>query len=58
VTIGLSVIAHGITAAPLARRYARWYESHSRERRPVMESLPTPCQRTRGTANPNSGALA
>jgi NhaP-type Na+/H+ or K+/H+ antiporter len=29
VTIGLSVIAHGITVAPLARRYARWYESHS-----------------------------
>ena len=28
VTIGLSVIAHGITAAPLATRYARWYESH------------------------------
>jgi hypothetical protein len=28
VTIRLSVIAHGITAAPLASRYARWYESH------------------------------
>ena len=23
-TVGLSVIAHGITATPLARRYARW----------------------------------
>jgi NhaP-type Na+/H+ or K+/H+ antiporter len=57
VTIGLSVIAHGITAAPLARRYARWYEAHSRER-PVMESVPTPDHRTRGTPNPNSGALA
>lgn len=57
VTIGLSVIAHGITAAPLARRYAGWYESHSRERRPVMESLPAPDQRTRGTSNSNSGAL-
>jgi NhaP-type Na+/H+ or K+/H+ antiporter len=48
VTIGLSVIAHGITAAPLARRYARWYESHPRNRVPPMESLPTPHHRTRG----------
>jgi sodium/hydrogen antiporter len=57
VTIGLSVIAHGITAAPLARRYARWYESHSPERRPVMESLRTPDHRTRGTPDPKPGAL-
>ena len=27
-TVGLSVFAHGITAAPLARRYARWYGRH------------------------------
>jgi NhaP-type Na+/H+ or K+/H+ antiporter len=47
VTIGLSVIAHGITAAPLARRYARWYESHSRDR-VVMESVPAPDHRIRG----------
>ena len=26
VTVGLSVFAHGLTAAPLAGRYARWYE--------------------------------
>jgi NhaP-type Na+/H+ or K+/H+ antiporter len=58
VTIGLSVIAHGITAAPLAGRYARWYESHSRDRLPVMESLATPGHRTRGVPDPNSGALA
>ena len=25
-TVGLSVFAHGLTAAPLAGRYARWYE--------------------------------
>jgi NhaP-type Na+/H+ or K+/H+ antiporter len=31
VTIGLSVLAHGLTAAPLANRYAAWYESHPRE---------------------------
>jgi len=37
-TIGLSVLAHGITAAPLASRYADWYESHPGDHRPVMES--------------------
>jgi NhaP-type Na+/H+ or K+/H+ antiporter len=58
VTIGLSVIAHGITAAPLARRYAHWYESHSRDHLPVMESLSTPDHRTRGTPKPSSEALA
>jgi sodium/hydrogen antiporter len=30
-TIGLSVLAHGLTAAPLANRYAAWFESHPRE---------------------------
>jgi NhaP-type Na+/H+ or K+/H+ antiporter len=58
VTIGLSVIAHGITAAQLARRYARWYESHSRDHLPVMESLSTPDHRTRGAPNRNPEALA
>jgi len=28
VTIGLSVLAHGLSAAPLADRYATWFESH------------------------------
>jgi NhaP-type Na+/H+ or K+/H+ antiporter len=49
-TIGLSVFLHGITAAPLADRYVRWYESHSGARRPVMESLPAPAHRPRGAA--------
>jgi sodium/hydrogen antiporter len=30
VTVGLSVFAHGITAAPLANRYATWLEAHPR----------------------------
>jgi sodium/hydrogen antiporter len=47
-TVGLSVAAHGLTAAPLARRYARWYEQHAPHRRPVMESVPTPHHRPRG----------
>ena len=29
-TVGLSVFAHGLSAAPLADRYARWYERHPR----------------------------
>jgi NhaP-type Na+/H+ or K+/H+ antiporter len=36
--IGLSVLAHGLTAAPLANRYATWYESHPREAMPGFES--------------------
>src|SRR3954447_625812 len=27
-TIGFSVLAHGLTAAPLSRRYAAWFTSH------------------------------
>jgi sodium/hydrogen antiporter len=36
-TIGLSVLAHGLTAAPLANRYATWYESHPRDATPAFE---------------------
>ena len=35
VAIGLSVLAHGLTAAPLARRYAGWFVTH-----PEAQSLP------------------
>jgi sodium/hydrogen antiporter len=38
VTIGLSVLLHGITAAPLAERYADWYASHPSHKRPPLES--------------------
>lgn len=54
VTIGLSVLAHRITAAPLARRYARWYESHPPDGRPVMESFPPPTVRNPRNAEPRS----
>ena len=30
ITVGLSVFAHGLTAAPLADRYASWFERHPR----------------------------
>ncbi len=49
-TVGLSVFAHGLTAAPLANRYARWYEQHPRDKAPPMESAPTDVTRTRGPA--------
>ena len=49
-TVGLSVLAHGLTAAPLAGRYARWYERHPRETPPPMESAPTEVTRARGPA--------
>ena len=51
-TIGLSVVAHGITAAPLARRYARWYESHPSNRRPAMESVGAAHHRLRWRPEP------
>ncbi len=38
VAIGLSVLAHGLTAAPLADRYATWHESHPRNVFPGLES--------------------
>ena len=33
-TVGLSVFAHGFTAAPLADRYADWFEGHPRNQTP------------------------
>ena len=48
VTVALSVVAHGMTAAPLARRYAAWYERSAAP----MESVPAPDQRWRHTAHP------
>jgi sodium/hydrogen antiporter len=51
VTVGLSVLAHGLTAAPLANRYARWFEEHPREQTPPMESAPAEVTRpARGLA--------
>ena len=47
-TVGLSVFAHGLSAAPLADRYARWYERHPREKAPPMESAATEATRARG----------
>ena len=45
-TVGMSVLAHGVTAAPLARRYAAWFASHP-EGAPEMESVPADPHRWR-----------
>jgi NhaP-type Na+/H+ or K+/H+ antiporter len=49
-TVGLSVLAHGLTAAPLAGRYAGWYEQHPRAQAPPMESAVAEVTRPRGPA--------
>jgi NhaP-type Na+/H+ or K+/H+ antiporter len=40
VTVGLSVLLHGLTAAPLAERYADWFSTHADE--PTAETRPAP----------------
>jgi NhaP-type Na+/H+ or K+/H+ antiporter len=51
-TVALSVLAHGLSARPLTDRYARWYESHPRERRPAMEAVPVGEHRWRWRREP------
>jgi NhaP-type Na+/H+ or K+/H+ antiporter len=55
VTVGLSVLLHGLSAAPLARRYAGWYEAHPRA---AMESRPVSRQRPRGPIVPAARVAA
>lgn len=47
VTVGLSVLLHGLSAAPLADRYGRWYAAHPSARRPRMESVEVALDRSR-----------
>jgi NhaP-type Na+/H+ or K+/H+ antiporter len=44
-TIALSVLLHGLTAAPLAARYAAWFAAHRRHALPAFESIPAAHQR-------------
>jgi NhaP-type Na+/H+ or K+/H+ antiporter len=46
-TVGLSVLLHGTTAAPLAARYGRWYAAHPRETKPAMEGVTVTVTRPR-----------
>jgi len=48
ITVGLSVLAHGLTAAPLANRYAAWFASHPRDAVPPMENVPAGSHPWRG----------
>ncbi len=40
VTVGLSVLAHGISAAPLVNHYVRWFQTASELGPTVMEAKP------------------
>ncbi len=53
-TVGLSVLLHGLTAAPLAARYGDWYRSKPKDSLPPMESVSAPAQRWRRVSPPTS----
>ncbi|GGJ70670.1 cation:proton antiporter [Streptomyces lacrimifluminis] len=42
VTVGLSVLLHGISAVALAERYGRWYEKTAAATRDLREDTPVP----------------
>jgi NhaP-type Na+/H+ or K+/H+ antiporter len=46
-TVGLSVLLHGLSAAPLVTRYFRWYATAGAKRPPTMERKPAHEHRTR-----------
>ncbi len=46
-TVGLSVLLHGVTASPLADRYASWYEKNPKAM--PMEGTPTRVSRLRAS---------
>ena len=49
-TIGLSVLLHGLAATPLAGRYAGWFAAQADDAIPEFESTPAPVQRAHGWA--------
>jgi NhaP-type Na+/H+ or K+/H+ antiporter len=51
-TIGLSVLAHGLSAAPLATRYARWFQTEREAAPAMLEDVPVEAVRWRGEAAP------
>ncbi len=46
-TVALSVIAHGLSSAPLVARYHAWYAAHTALRPQAEEARPTPEPRVR-----------
>ena len=51
-TVALSVLLHGLTATPLAARYAAWFAAHPRHAVPAFEAVPAPQQRPHRWAQP------
>jgi NhaP-type Na+/H+ or K+/H+ antiporter len=51
-TVALSVLLHGLTATPLAARYAAWFAAHPRHAVPAFEAVPAPHQRPHRWAPP------
>jgi NhaP-type Na+/H+ or K+/H+ antiporter len=49
-TIGISVLLHGLTATPLVGRYVAWFEAHPRDAAPEFESAPALERRPHGWA--------
>ena len=49
-TVGLSVLLHGLSAAPLVSRYATWYQAAADKNPPALESQPVHEHRARGSA--------
>ena len=49
-TVGLSVLAHGLSAAPLVSRYATRYQAAADKSPPSMKSQPAHKHRARGPA--------
>ncbi len=49
-TVGLSVLVHGLSAAPLVSRYVAWYRAAEGGRPAAMESEPAHLHRPRGPA--------
>ena len=47
VTVAMSVLAHGVSASPLASRYAAWCSAAVDRGRAPMESVAAPAQRSR-----------
>ena len=68
-TVGLSVLLHGLSATPLAGRYADWFAAHPRDAAPSFETVPAPeqpphrwaaglWQKHRRRSNPTSGSAS
>lgn len=56
ITVALSVLLHGLTAAPWAERYSRWHRAQPHHD-DLMESVPTTGHRVRGHPTSVAGDL-